>query len=69
MVPSKKEPDPSVAELPTCQMILQASAPLIRLIELPDAVTRLEVAWKIKTPGPLSVRVPIRLAVLANPNL
>ena len=37
-VPTKLEPVPSVAELPTCQKTLQACAPLVRLTGLADAV-------------------------------
>jgi hypothetical protein len=48
MVPSKKEPDPRVAELLTCQMTLQELAPLIMFTQLPDAVIKSDVAWKIK---------------------
>ena len=46
MVPSKVEPVPSVAELPTCQKTLQAWAPLMRLTVLPEAVMSVEPAWK-----------------------
>src|SRR5581483_1115332 len=49
MVPPKVEPDPSVAELVTCQKTLQGCAPLMKLTELDEAVTRSEVAWKIQT--------------------
>jgi hypothetical protein len=63
MVPLKVEPVPSVAELPTCQKTLQAWAPLIRFTLLPDAVTSVEPAWKMKTafglPCASSVRVPV----------
>ena len=41
-VPKKLELVPRVADEPTCQKILQACAPLIRLILLPDAVVRVE---------------------------
>ncbi len=62
MVPSKAELVPRVAELPTCQKMLQGSAPLMREIELPGAVTRVEPAWKIQkasgSPAASSVRVP-----------
>ena len=38
MVPSNSEPVPSVAEVPTCQKMLLACAPLIKFTLLPDAV-------------------------------
>ena len=62
-VPRKVEPVPSVAELPTCQKTLQDWAPLIRTIELPDAVVSVEPAWKTKTafgsPAASSVSAPV----------
>ena len=64
IVPAKVVPDPSVAELVTCQKTLQALAPLTRRTELDEAVTSEEVAWKIQTDvasfWPSSVRVPVR---------
>ena len=61
-VPLNTEVDPSVAELPTCQNTLQACAPLIRLIALPEAVVSDEPIWKMNTelgsPMASSVRVP-----------
>ncbi len=42
MVPAKSVPVPNVAELPTCQKMLQASAPLISEMELFEAVSRVE---------------------------
>ena len=70
MVPTKVELVSSVAELPTCQKTLQACAPPVRVIVLELAVTRSDVAWKIQTASasPLSVRLPVRLAVVAWPN-
>src|SRR6476469_2714539 len=63
MVPSRVEPVPSVAELPTCQKTLAAVAPLMRFTELPDAVTRVEAVWKMNTalgsPCPSRVRIPV----------
>ncbi len=63
MVPTKVEPVPSVAELPTCQNTLQDWAPLIRLTKLLDAVVRVEPAWKTQTelgsPCPSSVSCPV----------
>jgi hypothetical protein len=44
IVPTKEEADPSVAELVTCQNTLQGLAPLMRLTELVDAVTREDCA-------------------------
>jgi hypothetical protein len=63
MFPTKTEPvPPRVAELPTCQKTLQAWAPLIRLIVLPEAVMSVESVWKMKTdvgsPAPSSVSGP-----------
>ena len=40
MVPTKVEPDPSVAELVTCQKTLQGWPPLMKATELDDAVMR-----------------------------
>src|SRR5665648_1304855 len=63
-VPTNEEPDPSVAELVTCQKTLQDEAPLINLTWLPDPVMRVEAAVKIKTascsPPASSVSVPVR---------
>jgi hypothetical protein len=49
IVPTNVEPEPSVAELVTCQKTLQGWAPLMKLTELDEAVTRSDVAWKIQT--------------------
>ena len=64
MFPTKIEPVPIVAELPTCQKTLQAWAPLMRLTTLFEAVVSvLAGAWKIKIElglfWPLRVRVPV----------
>jgi hypothetical protein len=63
MVPTKVEPDPSVAELVTCQKTLHALAPLMRCTELEDAVMSDELAWKTQTElgsfWPSSVSVPV----------
>ena len=40
----KELPVPSVAELPICQKMLQASAPLSRTTLLPDAVVKVDPA-------------------------
>src|SRR5690349_11516031 len=68
IVPTKVEPDPSVAELVTCQKTLHGCAPLMKVTELDDAVTRSEVAWKIQTElgsfCPSSVSVPVRPRVV-----
>ncbi len=65
IVPMKVEPDPIVAELRTCQKTLHELAPRMSFTELPDAVMRDEVVWKIHTElgsfWPSSVRVPVRL--------
>jgi hypothetical protein len=65
MFPVKTESVPSVAELPTCQTTLQASAPRVSSTRLDDAVMRVDAgAWKMKTAfwsfWPSSVRVPVR---------
>ena len=44
IVPTKEEPEPSVAELVTCQKTLQGLPPLMNTTELVDAVTRSDVA-------------------------
>ena len=44
IVPSKLEPVPSVAELPTCQNTLQAWASFTRLTLLEEAVIKVEAA-------------------------
>ena len=49
IVPTMEEPVPRVAELVICQKTLHGFAPLIRLTELEDAVTREDWAWKIQT--------------------
>ena len=68
IVPAKLEPDPSVAELVTCQKTLHGCAPLMKLTELEDAVTRSDVAWKIQTEfgsfWPSRVNVPVRPSVV-----
>ena len=59
---------PSVAELPTCQKTLQACAPPVKTARCSSWRRRgRTVAWKIQTALalPLSVRVPVRLAVVA----
>ena len=48
-VPTKVEPTPSVADLPTCQKTLQACAPLTSAALLLGAVMSVEPAWKVKT--------------------
>jgi len=70
MVPTKLVLVAIVADVPTCQKTLQAWAPPVRVTVLDEAVMRLDVAWKIQTElaSPLSVRLPIRLAVAAPPN-
>jgi hypothetical protein len=63
IVPVKSEPDPRVAELPTCQKTLQACAPFSRSTVLLEAVISVDPAWKMKTalasPCPSSVTVPV----------
>jgi hypothetical protein len=49
IVPTKVEPDPSVAELVTCQKTLHALAPLMSFTALFEAVMSDDVALKIQT--------------------
>jgi hypothetical protein len=62
-VPTKVEPTPSVAELPTCQKTLQGWPPLMTITLLFTAVMRVDPAWKIHTapgsPWASRVRVPV----------
>jgi hypothetical protein len=64
MLPTKVELVPKVAELPTCQNTLQASAPPVSLTVLLEAVIRVDPAWKTNTALGLfcafSVSVPVR---------
>jgi hypothetical protein len=63
MLPWKDEDVPSVAELPTCQKMLHALAPLMRLTTLAEAVMSVLSIWKTKTASgsfcALSVNVPV----------
>ena len=63
MLPTNLFVVPSVAELPTCQNTLQAWAPPIKSTVLPDAVVRVEPAWKMNTalgsPSAFRVTVPV----------
>ncbi|MBM7493493.1 hypothetical protein JOD64_004715 [Micromonospora luteifusca] len=63
MVPTKVVPVPIVAELPICQKMLQAEAPLIGTTLLSAAVVSEELTWKMNTaaglPWPLSVNAPV----------
>ncbi len=72
IVPTKSMVVLRVVSLPTCQKTLQAWAAPVSNAWLPAAVTRLDVAWKAQTafgsPSPSSVRVPMRLAVVAAGN-
>ena len=49
MFPTNWSRFPSVAELPTCQKTLQASAPLMRSTMLPVAVMSVVAVWKMNT--------------------
>src|ERR1019366_7004540 len=64
IVPTKLLVVPSVAELPTCQKTLHACAPFSSTTRLPEAVIKVEPAWKIKTasalPPPLRGSEPDR---------
>jgi hypothetical protein len=61
--PTKVEPTPSVAELPTCQKMLQSWAPLMMATLLLGAVMSVDAAWKMNTafgsPWASSVSVPV----------
>src|ERR1043165_6286422 len=60
--PLKTEVVPSVAELPTCQKMLAALAPPLRITWRPVVVVSVEAIWKMKTalasPWASSVRSP-----------
>ena len=62
MFPLKTEAVPSVAELPTCQKMLAALAPPLRITWRPEVVVRVDAIWKIQTalasPWASSVRSP-----------
>lgn len=66
-LPTNRVPVPKVAELPICQTILQACAPLTRRTLLLEAVVGVDAAWKTNCapvlPFALRVRVPV------NPNV
>ena len=66
MLPLNSVLVPSVAELPTCQKMLQAFAPLVRRTDEPLAVVNVLPIWKIKTalgsPSPSSVRILLNCA-------
>lgn len=63
MLPTKLDPVPSVAELPTCQKTLHAWAPPMRVTVLAEAVTRVLAVLKMKTalgsPCASRVRLPV----------
>ena len=63
MEPSKWEPTPMVAELPTCQKTLLDLAPPINTMLLFTVVIKVDPAWKIQTasglPPASSVKVPV----------
>jgi len=65
-VPTKVEPVPRVAELPTCQKTLHACAPPIRATVLFVPVISVLAAWKMNTafgsPWASSVTVPFTLS-------
>lgn len=62
MLPVKLVPVPKVAELPTCQKTLAAVAPLMSTTCELLAVIRVLPVWKMKTPVPLRVSVPVKKA-------
>ena len=49
MVPLKTEVVPKVAELPTCQKMLEALVPPLRITLRPDIVVSVDAIWKIQT--------------------
>ncbi|AYV25447.1 hypothetical protein EES41_01710 [Streptomyces sp. ADI95-16] len=49
MLPLKKDEVLTVAELPTCQKMLQACAPLISWTLLPTSMIKVVGTWKMKT--------------------
>ena len=60
MVPLKAAPASKVAELPTCQNTQPADAPSVRRTVLAASAVRVESAWKMYTPDPTRVTVPVR---------
>ena len=48
-VPLKTEVVPKVAELPTCQKMLDASAPPLKITLRPDVVVSVVAIWMMKT--------------------
>ena len=66
MFPLKTEVVPSVAELPTCQKMLAALAPPLRITWRPEVVVSVDPIWKIQTalasPLASSVRSPDEIA-------
>jgi len=62
-VPTNVEAVPRVAELPTCQYTLHASAPFNSTTELADAVMSVLAAWNTNTvsglPWASRVRAPV----------
>lgn len=69
--PRNTEFVPSVAELPTCQKILQACAPLINATVLEEDVIRVDPAWKTKTAlgSPFASRVTVPDSAIEDPEL
>ena len=57
MVPLKTEVVPSVADAPTCQKMLAASAPPARRTLIPLPTMRFDAIWKIQTSVALPVSV------------
>lgn len=68
MFPTKSVPTPNVAELPTCQKMLQALAPFVNTTTEFEAVMRVEAIWKTQTlfglVWPSKIRVPVNPAEL-----
>jgi hypothetical protein len=61
MLPTNEDVVPMVAELPTCQKMLQAWTPPDSTTRLPDPVMSVLTAWKMKTEFalPTKVNVPV----------
>lgn len=63
-LPLKAVAAPSTAEPPTWKKTLQGRAPLRKTIEAEPVAVKSVPTWMTKTPGPLKVRTPVRVAVV-----
>ncbi len=59
MLPTNVVLEKRSAELPICQNTLQACAPPVNATLEPLAVVSVLAIWKMKTPFPFSVSVPV----------